>query len=99
MAVAALVTGIVGAACGLIPLLAFPALVLGLVALVLGLIAARNQKRAGFKRPLARSGWLLGVAAVALGIIGFAIVNSAVNDLQHDLDCLGSTPAANCPAN
>jgi ABC-type transport system involved in cytochrome bd biosynthesis fused ATPase/permease subunit len=95
MAVAALVCGIVGAFFGLIPLTAFFAMPLGLVAFILGLIAARKIKRAGHKAGMARAGWLLGAVAVVLAIIGFAIMNSAVNKLQSDLDNIGTEQVGN----
>jgi len=91
LAVAALVCGIVGAFFGLIPLTAFFAMPLGLVAFVLGLLAARKMKRAGHKAGMARAGWILGAIAVILAIIGFAIMNSAVNQLQTDLENIGNT--------
>jgi hypothetical protein len=86
LGIAALVVGIVSAVFGLVPLLALFALAGGIVALVLGLVAARNQKRAGAPRGMARAGWILGAVAVVLGVIGFAIVNQAVDNLESDLN-------------
>ena len=86
MAISALVCGITGTVVGLIPILAVPALALGIVALVLGLLAVRKQKQARVSRGVARAGWLLGLVAVVLAIIGFAVVTSAVNELERDLN-------------
>ena len=86
MAISALVCGITGTVVGLIPILAVPALALGVVVLVLGLLAVRKQKQARVSRGMARAGWLLGLVAVVLAIIGFAVVTSAVNELERDLN-------------
>ncbi len=82
----ALVTGIVGSVFGLIPLFAPIALATGIVGVVLGIIAARRNKRTGHPVGMARTGWILGSVAVLLGVIGFAIVSNAVDDLDEDLD-------------
>jgi hypothetical protein len=86
LAIAAMVVGIVSTVFGLVPILALFALMGGLVALVLGLLAARTQKRAGVKRGMARAGWILGLAATGLAIIGFSIVNAAVDEFERDLE-------------
>jgi hypothetical protein len=86
LAVAAMVTGIVASVLGLIPLFALFALAGGIVALTLGLVAARKQKAAGFKRPMARAGWILGIVAIVLGVVGMAIVDQAFDDLERDLN-------------
>ena len=78
MAVAALTLGIIGALVGLIPILAVPALICGLLALVFGFVGlsiAKNPLRSG--KGMAIAGIILGTAAVALAIVGFVIVNNA----------------------
>ena len=96
LAIAALVCGIVGTVTGLIPFLFVIAGACGVVALVLGLIALRTQRKAGLKRRgTARAGFILGVAAVALSIAGYVIVNNALTDLQHDLDDIITTTTTN----
>lgn len=87
-AVTAFVCGIVGAIFGLIPILALLALPLGIIAVVFGLLGARRNKRAKAGVGLARAGWLLGVTAVILAVIGFVIVNNAIDDFQDDMDQL-----------
>jgi hypothetical protein len=89
-AVTALVTGIVGSVLGLIPLFAPLAVAGGLVAIVFGLIAAKRAKRSAQPVGMARAGWILGAVSVALGVIGFAIVSSAVNELESDLEQIGT---------
>jgi hypothetical protein len=83
LAIASLVTGIVGVVAGLIPILGFIALSCGVVALVLGLIARKKGKLVSVKQ--GRAGAILGAIAIALGIAGFVIVNNAVHKLDHDL--------------
>ena len=83
LAIASLVTGIVGVVAGLIPILGFIALSCGVVALTLGLIARKKGKLVSVKQ--GRAGAILGLIAIALGIAGFVIVNNAVNKLDHDL--------------
>jgi hypothetical protein len=86
MAIAAMVVGIVATVLGLVPLFGLFALAGGIVALVLGLVAASKAKKAKQPRGMARAGWILGAVAIALGVIGMAVVNSAINDLERDLD-------------
>ena len=88
LAIASMVVGIVAAVLGLIPLFGLFALAGGIVAVVLGLLAASKAKKAHQPRGIARAGWIVGVVAIVLGVVGMAIVNSAVNDLQKDLDRL-----------
>lgn len=77
LAVAALVLGVVGAAMGVVMILAVPALLLGAVAVAIGLFAleaAKNPARGGRRTALA--GCVLGVLAVALGIVGIVFVGA-----------------------
>lgn len=83
MAIAALVLGIIGALFGIIPILFFIALPLGVLALVFGAVGRGKRRRV--HRKMAWSGLILGIIAIALGIAGVAIVNNAVDDLE---DCL-----------
>ncbi len=82
----ALVCGIVGSVFGLIPILGLIALTLGVIALVFGLLAARKAKQQQQPRGMARAGWILGVVAIVLGVVGMAIVSDAFEDLENDLD-------------
>lgn len=77
MAITALVCGIVGALMGMIPILALPALILGVLALVFGGIAWRRAIARHIKKGMAIAGVLLGAASITLAIIGFVIVNNA----------------------
>jgi hypothetical protein len=90
LAIAALVTGLVGLAVGLIPILFFVAWAAGITAFVLGLIARRRATRepeVGRKK-MATWGTALGVLSIAIGIAGYAIVNDAFTDLDNELDSL-----------
>ncbi len=80
-AVGALVCGIVGVVVGLIPLLAVPALALGVVAVVLGGVAWRKALRGEPRKGMAITGTLLGGLAIVLSIVGFIIVNNAFKNL------------------
>jgi hypothetical protein len=97
MSAAALVCGIVGVVLGLIPLLFVFAWALGLVAVVLGLIARHQRKAAGARRGMALWGAWLGAAALALGVLGFTIMNDAFNDLDNDLEQIDDTPTGSGP--
>lgn len=88
MAIAALSMGVVGSIIGLIPLFGLVALPLGILALIFGLVATSKAKRLGLPKGMARAGWILGVLAIVLGVAGMAIVNGAVNELEHDLNQL-----------
>jgi hypothetical protein len=82
--IAALVVGIVGAVAGLIPLLFLVAWGGGVVAVVLGAIAYRQGRTVGVRQ--GRAGIILGAVALALGTLGLAIVNSAFDDLDRELN-------------
>jgi voltage-gated potassium channel Kch len=89
-AVTALVLGIIGALFGLIPLTFFLAIPLGVLAFIFGAIAWRRAavlRRRGWQIPrgMARTGFVLGVAALALGIIGYNITTNAFNELDECL--------------
>ncbi len=80
-AVAALVCGIIGAVVGTIPILAVPALALGVLAVVFGLVAWRKALRGEPRKGMAIAGTLLGSLAIVLSIVGFIIVNNAFNNV------------------
>jgi hypothetical protein len=86
----ALVVGIVGVVMGIIPLLAIPAIICGLIALVLGISGWRGRRK------LARAATVLGVVAIGLGIVGFVIVDDAIDDLDRELDCIGNENLEDC---
>ena len=79
MAVAALTLGVVGVFLGLIPILAIPALICGVLAVIFGFVglsaARKNPGRSG--QGMAIAGVALGTAAIALSIVGFVIVANA----------------------
>lgn len=79
-ATGAFVCGIVGAVCGLIPLLFLPAGILGIIATALGASGWRQTPRAR----LARAAVVLGLLAITLAVVGFVIVDNAVSDLGSD---------------
>jgi hypothetical protein len=97
MAVAALVLGIVGAIAGLIPLLFFFALSLGVLAVAFGLIgrsvAQREPRRSG--RGQAIAGTILGGLACILGIVGIVIVAGVFSSVDRALrEAAGPAPAS-----
>jgi hypothetical protein len=82
------VCGIVGAIFGLIPILFFIALPLGLLAIIFGFVGrgrANRDPNVGRKR-MATWGIVSGVAAVVLGCIGIAIVNDAFDQFDKNLN-------------
>lgn len=81
LAVAALVVGIVGAVFGLIPLFFFISLPLGVLALIFGLVGIRKASKGGRRMGMAIAGTVLGLVSAGLGVIGFVIVDEAVEDL------------------
>jgi hypothetical protein len=97
LAVAGFVCAIIGAFAGLIPILFWIALPLGVLGLVFGIIGRRRAKANPSVGRKGMSTWAicLGVVAIGLGIVGIAIVNDAFNDLDNDLSCIdkADTPA------
>lgn len=84
--VTSIIAGIFGVICGLIPLFFLGAWAFGLVALVVGIMAYRRARSVGQKQ--GRAGIILGVIALALGVVGIVIVSDAFDDLDDDLTCL-----------
>jgi hypothetical protein len=84
--VTAIVAGIFGVIFGLIPLTFILAWGFGLVALVVGIMAYRRAKKVGVKQ--GRAGIVMGVIAIALGIVGVVIVSDAFEEVDDDLTCL-----------
>lgn len=95
---AGFVCGVIGAVIGLIPLLGIISIPLGIVGVVLGIMGWRPKPQ---RAKLARASTVLGGIAIALGIIGFVIVNDAVNELDDifnpDLDASPVSPADAIP--
>jgi len=90
-AVAALVCGIVGAVFGLVPWTFWLAWILGVIAIVFGAIGRRRADRdpAAGKRSTATAGLILGIVAIALGVVGLIILvnvidhaTTTINDIQ-----------------
>lgn len=94
LAVAALVLGIVGTVFGLVPLTFMVALICGVLALVFGVVAWRAWRKDNSRgrRGMSIAGFVLGVAAIGLGIVGAVIVSDAVDDLNQTINEL-TTPA------
>jgi hypothetical protein len=87
-AVTALVLGLIGAVVGLVPIFFLGAWLLGLLAVIFGFagrLRAKREPEAGHAK-MAIAGVILGAIAIILGIIGLNVVNSAVDDLNSDLD-------------
>jgi lysylphosphatidylglycerol synthetase-like protein (DUF2156 family) len=102
MAVTALVCGIVGAVFGLIPWTFWLAWILGIIAIVFGALGRRREERepAAGKRSMATAGLVLGIVAIALGIIGVIVlatfIHHAASTLNDLNDCLGDPDQLNC---
>jgi len=88
IAVAALCCAITGVVLGLIPILAVPALVLGILGLVFGIVGTKRAAERHLKRGMAITGIVLGVIAVVLAIAGFVIVNNAFNNFSSSMGVL-----------
>jgi hypothetical protein len=88
MAVAALVCGIVGLVLGFIPLLFVIAWALGITAFVLGLVARGRAKRNPEigRKTMATWGVVLGVAAFAMGCVGYAVLDDIFTDTEEELE-------------
>lgn len=94
MGVAALVLGLIGLVIALIPLLGFVGIILGILALVFGLVGVgRARKGVATNKVMSWFGAVLGACAIALGIVGLFIVNEAVDQLERDLNEIGSVSA------
>jgi hypothetical protein len=74
MKVASISVGAVGIVIGLIPILGLFAIVLGVLGVIFGAVARTKL------------GLVLSIGAIAMGILGFVIVDDALNDLENDLD-------------
>jgi hypothetical protein len=97
LAVAGFVCALIGAFAGLIPLLFWLAIPLGLLGLVFGIVGRRRAKRepAVGRRGMASWGIALGIVAVGFGIWGATVIASVSNDLDKaskdlnsNLNCL-----------
>jgi len=88
MATAALVLGLVGAVFGLIPLTFWIALICGILAVVFGISGRRNAAKGLGRGGMATWGLILGIVAIALGILGIAIIFDAFEDLEDDLESI-----------
>jgi hypothetical protein len=82
----ALITGICSIGLSLIPILWFLGGPLGIVAVGMGL-ANRGRLRRGTATNRKSTIWgiVLGAVGIIIAVIGFVIVQSAVNKLNHDL--------------
>jgi Na+/proline symporter len=90
LAVAGFVCALIGAFAGLVPILFWLAIPLGVLGLVFGIVGRRRAKRepAVGRRGMASWGVALGIVAVGLGIWGATVVASVSNDLQKASDNL-----------
>jgi uncharacterized membrane protein len=82
-AVTPLVLGITGVVFGLIPILAVPALICGLLGGIFGFLGRSAVKQNPGRRGkgMATTGIVLGFVAVGLAIVGFVIVSNAFNNV------------------
>jgi hypothetical protein len=93
LAVAALVLGIVGAVFGLIPLTFIIALICGILATVFGWVGLQRTKKVGAPhKGMAIAGFVLGLVAIALGIVGIIIISTAANDLNKSIEDILNSP-------
>lgn len=92
LAVAGFVCALVGAFAGLVPILFWLAIPLGLLGFIFGIIGRRRVKRDPEVGRGTMAGWAigLGVVAVGVGIWGATIVA----DVGDDLDCIGEADTA-----
>src|SRR5437764_13179001 len=88
LAVASLVCGIVGFVLGLIPILFFVAWTLGPTAFILGLVGRGRAKRnhSAGRKTMATWGVVLGIAALGIGIAGYAIVTNVLDTANNGLN-------------
>ncbi|MDJ1136530.1 hypothetical protein [Streptomyces iconiensis] len=87
LGITALILGLVGALCGLIPFLFWLGGTLGLIGLILGLVGrSRAKKGLATNGKTALSGVLLSLLAFGLGIYGMVVVFTAVDDAVNEMD-------------
>lgn len=91
LGLAALILALIGLVFGLVPLTGFLAVILGITAVALGFAGrGRIRRQRATNRKATWSGIILGVLAIALGIWGIIIVNDAFEQLDDDMQDLGS---------
>lgn len=91
LGLAALIVGIIGITMGLIPILFWFALIMGVIALALGLAAhGRVRRGTATNKKVSIAGWVTGLASIALGVIGMVVVFNAVEDFGNDLEDLSN---------
>lgn len=92
LGLAAIILGLVGLLFGLVPLTGFIAVILGIVGLSLGIAGiGRVRRRQATNRWTTRLGVVASLAAIALGVWGMTIFFGAVDQLDRDLQEIGST--------
>lgn len=84
LSTAAMVLGIVGVALGLLMVLFWVAIPLGILALVLGLVARRRARASGIGRPQALAGVIMGPIAIGLGMAGLVLLWPDLRDAFRD---------------
>ncbi|MEU4498202.1 DUF4190 domain-containing protein [Streptomyces sp. NPDC023998] len=97
---AALVLGIIGTICGLIPFFFWLAGILGLIALILGLVGRGRVKRGeAANKGVTTTGAILGLVALILSIVGAVITFKAVGDAVDEINkATSGTTASKAPA-
>lgn len=86
MAVAGFVCAIIGVFAGLIPILFWLALSLGLLGLIFGIIGRRRAKARPELGKKGMATWAIGLGVVAIGLGTWGL--SVVAEVDEDLDCL-----------
>lgn len=87
LGITALVLGLVGTLCGLLPILFWLGGTLGLIGVVLGLVGRSRAKRGlATNGKTALSGVLLSLLAFGLGVYGMVVVFTAVDDAVSELE-------------
>lgn len=87
LGVTALVLGLIGAACGMIPLLFWLSGILGLLALIFGFIGRGRAKHGeATNKGVALAGLLLGLISLILAVVGVVITMSAVSDAVDEVN-------------
>jgi hypothetical protein len=93
---AALVCGIIGVVFGLVPIMFYLSFPLGVLGVVFGAIGMSRAKRnIANNRGSAVAGFVTGIIALAFAIFSVAVIYSAVNQVNNDLNRIYSDTSSN----